>query len=51
MAEWSEDYMAAIDSIELKTLVYLIEYGYTGDWVGPLGGKWRTIGWNGRGVV
>jgi hypothetical protein len=36
----------------VPSLFQLVIFGWiTWDWVGPLGGKCRTIGWEGRGVV
>jgi hypothetical protein len=42
MTECSEDHVAAIGSLN-PTLTYLVDFGETGDWAGPLGGKWRPL--------
>jgi hypothetical protein len=42
MAEWSEDLVVAICSLNLNFIIFfLINYGQIRDQVGPSGGKWR----------
>jgi hypothetical protein len=44
MAKWSEDHVVAIGPLKLNSVLVVRFLAKLEDWVGPLGGKGRTIG-------
>jgi hypothetical protein len=50
MAEWLEDHMVAICPLKLNSVLLVrLWLNWRPGW--HLGGKGRTVGWEGRGVV